>query len=90
MILFVRYRNHFPVVQFQNQAHIQNLHGTGQVSKTIWGAARAPNFIFIAAEGGGFAKRGVYGASPPEGDRNPAEGGCFASIYIFIYTLKYL
>ena len=39
VILFVRYRNHFPVVQFQNQAHIQNSHDTGQVCKTIWGAA---------------------------------------------------
>ena len=27
VILFVRYRNHFPVVQFQNQAHIRNPHG---------------------------------------------------------------
>ena len=42
--LSVRYRNHFPVVQFQNQAHILNPHGTGQVYKTIWGAEGAPNF----------------------------------------------
>ena len=27
--LFVRYRNPFPVVQFQNQAHIRNPYGTG-------------------------------------------------------------
>ena len=40
--LSVRYRNHFPVVQFQNQAHILNPHGTGHVFKTIWGAAGAP------------------------------------------------
>ena len=39
VILSVRYRNHFPVVQFQNQAHIWNPHGTGPVFKTIWGAA---------------------------------------------------
>ena len=52
-----------------------------------FGAPHVPQiFIFFAAEGGGFAKRGAYGASPPEGDRNPAEGECFASIYIFIYT----
>ena len=51
VILFVRYRNHFPVVQFQNQAHIWNPHGTGHVPKTIWGAVGAPIF-FIAAKGG--------------------------------------
>ena len=33
VILFVPYRNHFPVVQFQNQAHIRNTHGPGQVYK---------------------------------------------------------
>ena len=42
VILSVRYRNHFPVVKFQNQAHIWNPHGTGHVFKTIWGAAGAP------------------------------------------------
>ena len=42
VILFVRYRNHFPVVQSQNQAHIWNLRGTGQVFKTMWGAAGGP------------------------------------------------
>ena len=46
VILFVRYRNHFPVVQFQNQAHIRNPHGTGQVIKTIWGVAGTPNLFF--------------------------------------------
>ena len=35
--LFVRYRNHLTVVQFQNQAHIRNPHGTSKVCKTIWG-----------------------------------------------------
>ena len=62
VILSVRYRNHFPVVQFQNQAHIWNPRGTGHVFKTIWGAAgapwkrrpRGPKFVvvFFAAEGG--------------------------------------
>ena len=42
VILSVRYRNHFPVVQFQNQAYTWNPHGTGQVFKTIWGTAGAP------------------------------------------------
>ena len=42
MILSVRYRNDFPVVQFQNQAHIRNPHGTGQVFKTIWAPQAAP------------------------------------------------
>ena len=42
------YRNHFPVVQFQNQAHILNLHGTGQVFKTIRGAGGPRN---LGAEG---------------------------------------
>ena len=47
VILFVRYRNHFPVVQFQNQAHFRNPHGTGQVFKTIWVTAGA-SFFFVA------------------------------------------
>ena len=42
VILSVRYRNHFPVVQFPNQAYIWNPHGKGQVFKTIWGAEGAP------------------------------------------------
>ena len=42
MILFVRYRSQFPVVQFQNQAYIRNPHETGQVFKIIWGAPGAP------------------------------------------------
>ena len=41
--LSVRYRNHFPVVRFQNQAHIWNPHETGHVFKTIWGAAGGRN-----------------------------------------------
>ena len=36
--LFVRFRNHLPVVQFQNLAHIRNPHGTTEVFKTISGA----------------------------------------------------
>ena len=36
VILSVRYRNHFPVVQFQNQAHIWNPRGTGHVFKTFF------------------------------------------------------
>ena len=42
VILSVRYRNHFPVVRFQNQAHIWNPHGTGHVFKIIWVAVGAP------------------------------------------------
>ena len=45
VILFVRYRNHFPVVQFQNQAHIRNPHGTGQVLRPF-GAQQAPQLFF--------------------------------------------
>ena len=45
--LFVCYRNHFPVVQFQNQTHIQNPHGTGQVFKTIWVAVGAPIYFYF-------------------------------------------
>ena len=80
VILSVRYRNHFPVVQFQNQAHIRNPHETGQVFKTIWGPGgtrylgrrRRPKFFyflssFTAAVGGVFP--------------NGAEGGCFAFIW---------
>ena len=40
--LFVRYRNHFPVVQFQNQAHIRNPHDPAEVFKTIRGAIGTP------------------------------------------------
>ena len=40
--LSVRYRNHFPVVQFQNQAHIRNPHDPAEVFKTV-GAAGARN-----------------------------------------------
>ena len=47
VILFVRYRSHFPVVRFQNQAHIWNPHGTGHVFKTIWGADGTPIFFFF-------------------------------------------
>ena len=65
MILSVRYRNHFPVVKFQNQTYIWNPHGTGHESETIWGAMGAPNiFLFLAAEGGGSRRlfRGTPGA----------------------------
>ena len=41
MILFVRYRNHFPVVQFQNQAHIWNPYDPAVDFKTM-GAVGAP------------------------------------------------
>ena len=63
VILSVRYRNHFPVVQFQNQGHIRNPHGTGQVFKIMgrrrrppkgvpmapetWGAIGTPNFLIL-------------------------------------------
>ena len=47
VILSVRYRNHFSVVQFQNQAHIWNPQGTGHVFKTIWGAAGARIAFFF-------------------------------------------
>ena len=39
--LSVRYRNNFPVVQFQNQAHIWNPYDPAEVLKTM-GAAGAP------------------------------------------------
>ena len=42
VILSVRYRNHFPVVQFQNQAHIWNPYDPAEVFKTM-GAAGARN-----------------------------------------------
>ena len=66
-----------------------------QVPET-WGAAGAPNFSFLlfyrrrrrrkmgtagALNGGRRCpKRGARGATPPEGEGNPAEGGYFASI----------
>ena len=39
--LSVRYRNHFAVVQFQNQAHIWNPYDPAEVFKTM-GAAGTP------------------------------------------------
>ena len=42
MILSVRYRNHFAVVQFQNQAHIWNPYDSAEVFKTM-GSAGARN-----------------------------------------------
>ena len=100
--LFVRYRNHYPVVLFQNQAHIQNPHGMGQAFKTF-----APNYSFFlsppkAADSAAPSwapqifvpyfllplpkvavfQMGAEGVAPPEGERNPAEGGCFASLQI--------
>ena len=55
VILFVHYRNHFAVVQFQNQAQIRNPHDPAEVFK-LWGAAGATHFFlsifFTAAEGG--------------------------------------
>ena len=38
------------------------------------GAAGAPTGALKAPKGG------AHGATPPEGEGNPAEGGCFASI----------
>ena len=80
LFLFVRYRNHFPVVQVQNQAHIRNPHGTDQVCKKLWGAVGAPiYFSFTAAEGGAYPN-GRRGRRSPEGEAIPAEGGCFTSL----------
>ena len=31
------------------------------------------------------SQMGAEGAAPPEGERNPAKGGYFASIYIYIH-----
>ena len=62
VILFVRYRNLFPVVRFQNQAHIRNPHGTGQVYKTIWGAAGTPIFYCFIAAKGSVSRRPEWGA----------------------------
>ena len=91
--LFVRYRNLFPIVQFQNQAHIQNPHDPAEICKTM-GRRRHPKFSFLS-----FYRRrrrlfpkwapmAPSGAAPPEGDRNPAENGCFLSIYQSNQTLQ--
>ena len=46
------------------------------------------NTVFFSAQGGGLpngrprrSKDSAGGTAPPEGGRNPAEGGCFASSY---------
>ena len=95
--LSVRYRNHFPVVRFQNQAHIWNPHGTGHVFKPF-GAPKAAQiffFSFTAAEGGGcpngrrrHPNGGAEGAAPPEGEGNPAEGGSSRVYTIHIYKFN--
>ena len=58
-VMFVRCRNHFPVVPFQNHAHIRSPHGTGQVFGEdichedifgvlmAWGAAGAQNLLYL-------------------------------------------
>ena len=48
--LFVRYRNYFPVVKFQNYTHIRNPHGPAEVVRPF-GVLKAPNLFFNAAGG---------------------------------------
>ena len=45
------------------------------------GGRRCPNFYFHSFTA-------AKGAPPPEGERNPAEGGCFADIYIYVYGYR--
>ena len=45
--LSVCYRNHLPLVQFQNEAHIQNSHGEAEVWRPF-----VFIYFFAAAEGG--------------------------------------
>ena len=66
MYLFIRYRNHFPGIKFQNQTHIRNPHGTGKVLKPF-GAPRAPPTIWAAV-------KTIWGTE------GTAEAGCVASI----------
>ena len=87
MILFVRYRNHFPVVQFQNQAHIRNPHGTGQVLKTIWGATGAPNFFFFF---GGLPKAVPQAPLPRRAREIPPKAGVLRISEGIICNLYYL
>ena len=91
--LFVRYRNHLPVVQFQNQTHIRKIFIAvrgGGFRHPKWGAAGALNFYYflllLPPPKAAVSQMGAEGATAPEGEENPAEGGCFASIYIYIYT----
>ena len=66
VILSVRYRNHFPVVQFQNQAHIWNPRGTDHVFKTIWGARGTSIFFYHRPQWGApGAPNSYYCLSPP-------------------------
>jgi len=56
----------------------------GQVCKTIWGAAGAPIFfhlfILLSPPKAAVSQMGPEGTAPPEGEGNPAEGECFASL----------
>ena len=47
MILFVRYRNHFSVLQFQNLADIRNPYDPAEVLRPSGVAAGAPIFCII-------------------------------------------
>ena len=78
----------FPLSNFKTK-HIFGILMTLRKFLKLWGAAGAPNLYhitFTAAEGGGFQNSrqrspngGAEGAAPPESERNPAEGGCYAS-----------
>ena len=117
VILFVRYRNHFPVVQFQNQAHSESSwHGSsfynhlGHRRRPKFGVLHVPQVLFYIYRRRRRRKLPPQlfiitllfyrrrrrrfpkwvPKAPPEGKENPAEGGCFASIYVCTYTHIYI
>ena len=45
----------------------------GKFHRPVWGSLGTPNFLFSFFTA-------IEGTAPPEGERNPAEGGCFASV----------
>ena len=61
----------------------------GVSCRPIYGAPMVPQiffffYFFYRRRRRRFPKGGAEGADPPEEEGSPAEGGCFASIYIII------
>ena len=64
----------FPFSNFKTK-HIFEILMTLRKFSKLWGACGAQFF---------FSSTAAEGTDPLEGERNPAEGGCFVSIYIYI------
>ena len=68
---------------FQNQAHIQNPHGTGQVFETDWGAAGAPIFFIATAPAHARYRNEAPGGSGDPPPKKIQQNGLFFSKQFF-------